>query len=199
MVRSARPSDLVWFAGAVACVAGAAAPALSQDTQVIEVIGQAEPQCNLGAAEQGSGDQLNMVATAGSVFSVSELTDSQTLSSRAAIITLDVPAMCNSIHRVALASDNNGLWLQNPTLATAGFASAVPYAADLVWSEQTYRLNADAESRGSVEESLIIGQPATGAIQIEFSIVAGASNAGFGAPLLAGDYVDVLRVIVEPQ
>lgn len=199
MFRPAHASDLVRLAGAMACVVGLATPAGAQDRQTVEVIGHAESQCNLGTVEQGAGPQLNMVATAGSVFTVSQLADAQTLASQAAMVTLDVPAMCNSIHRVALASDNNGLWLQDAALPPAGFASAVPYAADLSWSEQNHRLTADAVSRGYVEESLLIGQPATGAIQIEFSIDAGASNAGFGAPLLAGDYVDVLRVIVEPQ
>lgn len=198
MVDAARQSIIVGLSGLLAWGGGALAPALSQTQQTVEVIGVAEPLCNLGAVAQGSGPQLNIDVTSGAVFTVTQLADPLSLSSQAAAITLAVPATCNTIHRVALASDNNGLW-RTEGGSNAGFASAVPYAAELTWSDQNHRLDATGASRGYVEESVLVGQPATGDIVIDFSIDAGATNAGFGAPLLAGEYADVLRVIVEPQ
>ena len=198
MSQAARQSFLAGL-GLLAWSGGALAPALAQDQRTVEVIGMAEPLCNLGEIAQGQGPQLNIDVTSGAVFTVTELMDSATLTSKAAAISLEVPATCNTIHRVALASDNNGLWRTIPAGGGAGFASAIPYAAELSWSDQDHRLEANATSRGYIEEGVVVGQPATGDILIEFSINAGATNAGVGAPLLAGEYADVLRVIVEAQ
>lgn len=198
MADAARHTLIAGLSGLLAWVGGALAPALAQTQQTVQLVGAAEPLCNLGALAQASGPQVNIDVTSGAVFTVTQLADPQTLTSQAASITLAAPATCNTLHRVALASDNNGLWRTSGGTA-AGFASAVPYAAELSWSDQTHRLDATGASRGYVEESVLVGQPATGDIRIDFSIDAGSTNAGVGAPLLAGEYADVLRVIVEPQ
>lgn len=176
-----------------------AAPAWAQDQQTVALVGDAEQMCSLGELAQSAGALSNFDTPSGSVFGITSLADPLTLSTQAANITLSVDAMCNSIHRVVIASDSNGLWRQGVGAGTSGFGSAVPYRANLVWADQQHPLTAEASSRQAVEEQMLVGRPNTGALLIEFEIVTGATNAGIGAPLLAGEYSDVLRVTVETQ
>ena len=189
-------STIAALAVSMAC---AAAPAAAQQQATVNVVGEAELLCTLGQPSQGSGALTNFDTPSGSVFGITHLTDPDTLSTRAANITLTMDAMCNSIHRVVITSDNNGLWRDGVGAAPSGFASAVPYTANLVWAEQQHPLTAEALDRLAVEEQMLVGQPNTGAMLIEFSIISGATNAGIGAPLLAGEYSDVLRITVESQ
>ena len=180
----------------MACVT---APAWAQDQATVAVVGDANQMCTLGQPTQDGGAQTNFDTPSGTVFSITRLADPDTLSTRAANITLTMDAMCNTIHRVVLASDNNGLWRQGVTTAPSGFGSAVPYTANLVWADQQDPLTAEASARQGVEEEMLVGRPNTGDMLIEFEINAGATNAGVGAPLLAGEYSDVLRITVESQ
>jgi hypothetical protein len=75
----------------------------------------------------------------------------------------------------------------------------VPYTANLVWADEQHLLTADAAFDQEVQQQVLVGRPNTGELLIEFAINAGATNAGVGAPLLAGEYSDVLRVTMEPQ
>jgi hypothetical protein len=186
-------------AALVASMACIAAPAWAQDQATVTLTGEADQMCTVGQPTQSTGALTNFDTPSGSVFGITRLADPETLSTRAATITLSMDAMCNTIHRVVIASDNNGLWRQGVTTAPAGFGSAVPYTANLVWADQQYPLTAEAASRQSVEEEMLIGRPNTGEMLIEFEINTGATNAGLGAPLLAGEYSDVLRVTVESQ
>ena len=180
----------------MACVA---APVWAQDQATVAVVGDANQMCTLGQPSQGSGAVSNFDTPSGTVFSITRLADPDTLTTRAANITLTMDAMCNTIHRVVLASDNNGLWRSGIGATPSGFGSAVPYTANLVWADQQYPLTAEAGDRQSVEEEMLVGRPNTGDLLIEFEINAGATNAGVGAPLLAGEYSDVLRITVESQ
>lgn len=180
----------------MACIA---APVAAQEQQTVTVVGEASQKCTLGQPTQGDGALTNFDTPSGSVFGITSLADPETLSTRAATITLSMAAMCNSLHRVIIASDNNGLWREGAGASPSGFGSAVPYEANLVWADQQYLLTAEASSRQTVEEQVLVGRPNTGALLIEFEINAGATNAGFGAPLLAGEYSDVLRVTLEAQ
>lgn len=184
------------LAASMACLA---APATAQDEAVVTVIGDAAQMCTLGQPGQGSGALTNFDTPSGSVFAITNLTDLETLTTQAANITMSMDAMCNTLHRVVIASDNNGLWRSGPTTAPAGFGSAVPYTANLVWADQQYPLTAEAADRRAVEQELLIGRPNVGEMLIEFEINAGATNAGVGAPLLSGEYSDVLRITVESQ
>lgn len=188
--------------GPIAILASAAciaAPAAAQEQQTVGLTGEAEQLCTLGQPTQATGALNNFDSPSGTVFGITRLADPETLSTRAAAITLSMDAMCNSIHRVVIASDNNGLWRQGTGVAPLGFGSAVPYRANLVWADQQYPLSAEAETRQAVEEEMLIGRPNTGEMLIEFEINRGATNAGLGAPLLSGEYSDVLRITVEAQ
>jgi hypothetical protein len=180
----------------MACVA---APALAQQQASVNIVGEANLMCILGQPSQGDGVLNNFDTPSGTVFGITNLADAETLTTQAANITLTMDAMCNSIHRVIIASDNNGLWRNGVGATPSGFGSAVPYTANLVWADQQYALTAEAADRQGVEEQMLIGRPNTGAMLIEFSINPGATNAGIGAPLLSGEYSDVLRIKVETQ
>lgn len=165
----------------------------------MNIEGQVELMCTLGQPSQGTGALNNFDTPSGTVFGISALTDPETLSTRAANITLTMDATCNGIHRVVIASDNNGLWRNGVGGAQSGFGSAVPYRANLVWADQEHPLTAEAADRQAVEQQMLVGRPITGEMLIEFSIGSGATNAGVGAPLLSGEYSDVLRITVESQ
>jgi hypothetical protein len=178
---------------------GIAMPAAAQDIGTVTVTGTAEDQCILGQAEPGDGVIQNFDSPSGAVFVISELTDPATLTTRAAELSLALNAMCNSPHRLVVASENAGLWRTDVTTTSSGFGSAVPYRIDLGWADESRNLIAEAASRQEIEWEMLIGRPATGDVQLDFMIDAGATNAGTGAPLLSGAYSDVLTVTVESQ
>ncbi|MCC7267267.1 MAG: hypothetical protein IT546_07990 [Caulobacteraceae bacterium] len=187
--------------GALIAVAGGAFTfaAAQEKTVVVTVTGSAEQSCSLGQPEPDGGAQSNFDAPSGSIFSISVLGDPVTLSTRAASLTLEMEASCNSAHRVLLASDGNGLWRNGVTTPVAGFGSAVPYRASLLWADSEESLIAEAAQRRNVERELLVSGPSAGQMRLEFAIAAGDTNAGTGAPLLAGEYSDVLRVTLESQ
>jgi hypothetical protein len=199
MTASSRLVHGCKVAALLASLACAPVPALAQAQATVNVTGDAIQMCTLGQPEQGTGALTNFDTPSGTVFAITSLTDAETLSTRAANITLSMAAMCNTLHRVVIASDNNGLWRSGPGSTPGGFGSAVPYRANLIWADQEYELTADSDQRLQVEEQMLVGRPNMGEMLIEFRINAGATNAGVGAPLLSGEYSDVLRITVESQ
>ena len=194
---SARAVGLNLATVTVVALNGVAAAA-AQEAQSVTVTAEAEQLCLMGELEAGTGPVTNFDTPSGSVLSVTQLADAQTMTTRAASIDLAVDVMCNSLHSVTLSSDDNGLFRPDATPA-AGFGSAVPYRANVVWADEQAMLTADAATRQPVEQELQIGRPNTGEMLIEIDIQAGATNAGAGFPLLAGEYSDILRVTVEPR
>ena len=193
------PSPSSWTLVPLIGALGIAMPAAAQDSSTVTVTGAVEDRCILGQAELGDGAIHNFNSPSGAVFVISELTDTSTLTTRAAELSLELNAMCNSPHRLVLASENAGLWRTEVTTTSSGFGSAVPYRIDLGWADENRNLVAEAASRENIEWEMLVGRPATGDVQIDFVIDAGATNAGTGAPLLSGAYSDVLTVTVESQ
>lgn len=191
-------SRFVGLTVAAAATACGVAPAVAQEQQNLTLVGEAEQMCLLGTPEQAEGAVTNFDTPSGTVFAITQLADPQTLTTRAANITLAVDAMCNGLHQVVLGSDNNGLFRETTTVAS-GFGAAVPYRANLVWADEQYLLTADAGARRPVERIALIGRPNAGQMLIEFAIEAGATDVGVGTPLLSGEYSDILRITVEPR
>lgn len=194
-------SRIITTAAVFAAFAAGSATAQNVDApqQTVTVTGEAPRACTLGAIEQAEEQSVNFDAPAGSVFPISNLADTETLSTQAARIVLSVPAMCNGVHRVTLASDNNGLWRLDSGTVPAGFADAAPYRVDLTWADEDRALVVDATGRRYSEQQVLISRPARGDMQIAFELRTGDTNAVQGAPLVAGEYGDVLRLTVEPQ
>lgn len=195
MNSSSSHRTLVLLIGAL----GIASPVVAQDESTVTLSGVAEDQCVLGEAEAGDGAIENFDTPSGAVFTISQLTDPSTLTTRAAELSLALGAMCNGPHRLVVESQNAGLWRNEFSGVTSGFGSAVPYRLGLVWAEQNRDFSAEAASRQSIEWEVLIGRPAFGDVELTFMIDAGATNAGTGAPLLSGSYSDVVTVTVESQ
>lgn len=178
---------------------GLAAPAMAQQAQDVTLLGTADRICALSAPELGAGPLENFSVPSGSVYSVEQLADPTTLTTRAARLTLSMDAMCNGVHRLIITSENSGLWRQGAPTSPSGFGTGVPYRLNLAWADENPSLTADASIRQARQWLVLVGRPNAGAIELEFEIDAGATNAGTGAPMVAGSYADVLTLTVESQ
>jgi hypothetical protein len=114
---------------------------------------------------------------------------------------LSLEAVCNVPHRLRIEAQNNGLFRTSNTATQtpSGFASAIPYTASVNWGPQVAVLNADAQVRRAHEEKTAVVNPTAGQVLLRVDIQPGASNVQSNAPVLAGNYGDVLRVTLEPQ
>ena len=165
------------------------------------VIGSAPEFCQLGEPELArTAPPVNIRTVIGRVVSIEELTDRETLSTRAASVELAFDAACNFPHQITLESDNNGLFRQSATAtAPVGFANAVPYRAELIWDEQSLTLDADALNRRTIRTLLSANEATAGPLILRLAVLPGATNITTHAPLLAGEYRDTLRITVGPR
>src|SRR5690606_1686135 len=125
--------SVVALAASVVCIAAPVQARQVQDQQTVEVVGEVTRMCTVGQPSQADSGALSTFdAPTGTTFAITQLTDPTTLSTSSADITLTMDAMCKSIHRVKIASDNNGLWRDGAGAIPSGFGSAVPYRANLV-------------------------------------------------------------------
>jgi len=187
-------SSLALIAMAAFCAAQA-----TPEQAIVRAIGSVDQLCTLAAPQVNLGGADNIGSVAGSTVNIADLSDDQTLSSRATDFDVTFAAMCNFDHRVTVSSDRGGLWHQGGTTVPTGFADAVPYQAAFTWAGGSNVLNANAASESEVDEPLDINRPAFGDIVIHVHVDQGATNAGAGAPLVAGTYEDILRVTVGAQ
>jgi hypothetical protein len=166
---------------------------------IVRVIGSADELCALAAPQVNVGGANNIGSVAGSTVSIADLSDDQTLSTKATDFDVRFAAMCNFDHKVTVSSDHGGLWLQGGATPPAGFADAVPYQAAFTWADGNQILQANATSESEIAAALDVNRPAFGDITIHVHVDQGATNAGSGAPLVAGTYEDILRVTLGAQ
>lgn len=192
-----------------------AMPALAQETPTptpsptinpvatanFPVTGDVPQLCVLGDPRFDNGQvSTNIAALVGRIVRIDKLVDPQTLSTRGTRAVIAVDAMCNYPFRVTVESENNGLWRQTTTTPTpAGFANAVPYLADLSWSDDGVRLDADATSRKPATAGFSSSIANSGQLTLALQILPGSTNALSQAPLVAGDYRDTITITVGPQ
>jgi hypothetical protein len=165
----------------------------------ILVDGFADQVCIVGAPEIDVTGATNIGQVSGNTVKIANLSDEQDFTTKATDFDIVLPAACNFLHRVVLSSDRGGLWRTTIGGAHAGFADGVPYLATLGWADLSSTLSAPAASLGEIDRSLDVDRPAFGDVTVHIRIDQGATNAGAGAPLVAGAYEDVLRVTVGPQ
>jgi hypothetical protein len=181
----------------------ASGPAMAQAQSVSRsapVIGNAPNVCVLQQPRLAQGAQNNFRGLNGNTLQIDTLVDPATLAARAASAELRFDAVCNFPHRLRIEAQNNGLWrTEGLALPPQGFAFAIPYQASLRWGTGTALLNADAQIRRIHEEQIILNQPTAGEVQLRVDIAPGASNVQNNAPVIAGNYGDLLRVTLEPQ
>ncbi|MBB4098701.1 hypothetical protein [Sphingomonas kyeonggiensis] len=172
----------------------------SSEVRPFDVTGQVPGTCTLGAPRLG-GAQANFRGINGNSLPIDQLVDGTTLSTRPASAEISFDAVCAFPHLLRVESQNNGLWRtgERSGVAPEGFGDAVPYRATLLWASQTLALFADARLRRMSEGTLYVGATATGTLQLNLVIDAGATNHRANAPLVAGTYGDTLRITLEPQ
>lgn len=188
----------------VAAVVAGSVPALAQSRvaeRELGVEGNAPLVCTLQPGRIQAGGLVNIVGLDGDTLRIQNLTDSQTLATRAASATISLAAMCNFPHQVRIESQNNGLWPTDARQAAQvpGFATAIPYRARLVWGPVNGELTTDAAMRRLATSRVAVDQAVVGDVQVRIDIAQGASNTEVNAPVVAGSYEDTVRIYLEPR
>ena len=192
---------LICSAAAALLMAGAAS-AQTVSSKTMAVQGSAPQVCAVQSPTvAATGALVNFRGLNGTTLQIDQLTDPQTLATRAASVNISFSAVCNYPHRITLESLNNGLWrnASGGAGAPTGFADGVPYTATLNWGDVVQRFEVNASSRRFSQFFVLVDKATAGAILLRLDIQSGASNLRANAPLIAGTYQDTLRVTVEPQ
>lgn len=192
---------LICSAAATLLLAGAAS-AQTVSSKGMAVQGSAPQVCAVQSPTvSATGALINFRGLNGTTLQIDQLTDPQTLATRAASVNVSFSAVCNYPHRITLERQNNGLWRNaaGGVGAPSGFADGVPYTATLNWGDVVQRFEVNASSRQLSRSSVLVDKATAGTILLRLDIQSGASNLRANAPLIAGTYQDTLRVTVEPQ
>ncbi len=181
-----------------------AAPAAAQSltaTQDLAVTGSVPQVCAMQQGRVQPGSVNNIAGLDGDTLRIIQFVDPATLSVKAASATISFDAVCNFPHAVRIESSNNGLWPVDGriTQAPAGFAFAVPYSAQVSWGVANATFDADAKSRRIAQRVINVDAPAAGELNLRIEIPEGASNVENDAPVVAGTYVDTVRIFLEPR
>ena len=187
-------------APAFAAEVAAPAPSIATPTQ-LPVTGRVPQTCALQQGRIAPGGLVNIAGLDGDTLRIIQFVDPTTLAVRAASATISFAAVCNFPHSVRIESQNNGLWPvdQRFTDRPAGFAFAVPYTANISWGPVTSQFQTTAKVRGLSQQVIVVNDPVAGDFNLRISIEDGASNVETHAPLVAGTYVDTVRIFLEPR
>jgi hypothetical protein len=181
-----------------------AVPASAQSLTVITtmpVTGNVPQVCAMQQGKIQPGSLNNVAGLDGDTLRIIQFVDPATLSVKAASATISFDAVCNFPHAVRIESSNNGLWPVDGriTQAPGGFAYAVPYTAQVDWGVANALFNADAKTRRIAQQTINVEAPAAGELNLRIEIAEGASNVENRAPVVAGTYVDTVRIFLEPR
>lgn len=183
------------------------APALAQvapdpvAVATFPVTGEVPDLCILGDPRiDGGNASINIASINGRVIRIDTLADPTSLTTRGTEANLAFDAACNYPYAVSVESRNNGLWRQSADTPTpAGFANAVPYSATVSWNEKAVELDADARSRSPKAAGFTSLVANAGTLSLKLRILPGTTNVLANAPLVAGDYGDIITVTLGPQ
>lgn len=181
-----------------------AAPAAAQSltaTTTMPVTGSVPQVCAMQQGSIQSGSLVNIAGLDGDTLRIIQFVDPSTLSVKAASATISFDAVCNFPHAVRVESSNNGLWPVDGriTQVPGGFAYAVPYTAQVTWGLANAQFSADAKTRRIAQQTINVEAPAAGQLNLRIEIAEGASNVENRAPVIAGTYVDTVRIFLEPR
>ena len=170
-------------------------------TQTLPITGQTPQVCTLQQGDLRTGELVNFRGADGDTLRVLELVDPRTLKAQSARASVFLSAVCNFPHRIRIESQDNGLWpIEGPVSPDrTDFATALPYQISYAWADRSGVLIADAKVRRAHEARADVDAPAVGEVRIDIELDAGASNTQLGAPVLAGNYADTLRIYLEPR
>ena len=181
-----------------------AAPAAAQSLTAVTtmpVIGSVPQVCAMQQGSIQSGSLVNIAGLDGDTLRIIQFVDPSTLSVKAASATISFDAVCNFPHAVRVESSNNGLWPVDGriTQVPGGFAYAEPYTAQVTWGIANAQFSADAKTRRIAQQTINVEAPAAGQLNLRIEIAEGASNVENRAPVIAGTYVDTVRIFLEPR
>ena len=181
-------------------VSPAPAPTIATPTQ-LPVTGRVPQTCALQQGRIAPGGLVNIAGLDGDTLRIIQFVDPNTLAVRPASATISFAAVCNFPHSVRIESQNNGLWPvdQRFTDRPSGFAFAVPYTAAISWGPVNAQFQTTAKVRGLSQQVVVVNDPVAGDFNLRISIEDGASNVETHAPLVAGTYVDTVRIFLEPR
>lgn len=181
-----------------------AAPAAAQSLTTVTtlpVTGSVPQVCAMQQGSIQSGSLVNVAGLDGDTLRIIQFVDPTTLSVKAASATISFDAVCNFPHAVRVESSNNGLWPVDGRISQVpgGFAYAVPYTAQVTWGIANSQFSADAKTRRIAQQTISVDAPAAGQLNLRIDIAEGASNVENRAPVIAGTYVDTVRIFLEPR
>lgn len=199
--RSLRVSSWLAMSIMLCLMRGQAAAQSAPAVRGLSVTGVTPQVCTLAAGDLQAGQLVNFNGVSGDTLQVTQLLDQQTLSVRAASATISFSAVCNYPHQIRLESENNGLWPTDGRQASDApdFATALPYDASVTWGSASGQLQTDARVRSPRTQRIDVNRATAGTVTLRLAILAGASNNGVNAPVLAGVYGDTLRITLEPR
>lgn len=184
---------------ALAASASAASAAVT-DSANFEVIGSVPKICTISAPTLAAAGLINFTSLSGSSLPIAQLTNPETLSTQAASARIAFDAVCTFPHTVTIESQNNGLWRDGSNTATSTtMANAVPWTGRLLWGpvDSTFQFN--AQNRQIQDARFPVGVPHAGQLELDISILAGSTNNETNAPLMSGNYRDIVYVTLAPQ
>lgn len=164
-------------------------------SQTVELVGRAEPACvaRAPAAVAGTNASFDPSEVDGGEIRIRQLVDSNSAEPLPTSITLAIPVVCNSSHRVTLRSLNGGLLRDTgdrQLRQTAnGFGEFVPYEVAFQWDGQ--QTNSSSENVGALAFNVPRG--AAGDATFRFAL------AGGGGALIAGRYSDSIIIEFVPS
>jgi hypothetical protein len=171
----------------------ASAPALAQSTdtglQSLDIAAIANPACLMRgpSATAGVNARFQTVSASTGEIQIVELVNPQTAQPRATSISIAMPVICNSAHRLSIVSRNGGLKrvsANERNQSGGGFADFLPYALNANWAGQS--LSQSSEVRSGI--NINAANAGAGNMTIGFSVSAG------NTPLVAGAYTDSLTI-----
>lgn len=182
----------------IALVAMAAPAVLAQDVSTareeLEIFGRAEPACvtRAPAAVAGVNANFDPSSDSGGEIRIVQLVDQTTAEPVPTSITLSIPVICNSSHRVTLSSLNGGLLLDagnsRRRQSGNGFGEFVPYQLDFAWAGQQRAVSSEAARSVAFN----VQRGAAGEATFRFALPGG------GGALLAGRYADAVVIEFTP-
>lgn len=187
-----------------AALASLAAPALAQSSTAVTampVTGNVPQICAMQRGEIQPGSAINVAGLDGDTLRIVQFVDPVSLSVKATSVTIKFDAVCNFPHSIRVESANTGLWPNDLriTQAPRGFAYAVPYTARLNWGPVNAQFDADAKTRRISQREIPVDTAVAGELNLRIEINEGASNVENRAPVVAGTYVDTVRIYLEPR
>lgn len=186
----------------LAMPAQAEAPAPSTTaTRTMPVTGSVPRTCAIQPGRIQPGGLNNIAGLDGDTLRIIQFTDPATLAVRSASASINFEAVCNFPHQVRIESQNNGLWPVDERISDRanGFAYAVPYTAEISWGPITGRMATTGKVRALSQQIFPVENAVAGDFSLRIAIEDGASNVETRAPLVAGAYVDTVRIFLEPR